>query len=263
MTPPQPPIHAVLLDIDGTLYFAGDWIDSALDTVRWLLNRNLQVRFLTNTTTTSRRAVCQRFAPHLDVPEDWFFTPARAAYRWFRAQASPPTSILPLVHSDVLPDLGDLPLVHDENADVVLLGDMDDEWTIDALNTGLRALLNGATLVALARNRHWKARDGYRLDIGAFVAALEYGADARCETVFGKPNPVFFSAPLNEMGIEPGHALMVGDDLEGDVIGAVNAGLQGVLVKTGKFRPALLDNIPAHIPAIDSIAVLPDLLRES
>jgi ribonucleotide monophosphatase NagD (HAD superfamily) len=30
---------------------------------------------------------------------------------------------------------------------------------------------------------------------------------------------------------------MVGDDVAADVMGAVSAGLQGVLVQTGKYRP--------------------------
>ncbi|MCY1560530.1 HAD hydrolase [compost metagenome] len=31
-------------------------------------------------------------------------------------------------------------------------------------------------------------------------------------------------------------ALMIGDDVEGDVLGAQRAGLQGCLVQTGKYR---------------------------
>jgi len=34
---------------------------------------------------------------------------------------------------------------------------------------------------------------------------------------------------------------MVGDDIEADVAGALDAGLEGVLVRTGKFRQQTLD----------------------
>ena len=38
------------------------------------------------------------------------------------------------------------------------------------------------------------------------------------------------------IGLSPGDLVMIGDDIEGDVGGAMSAGFQGILVKTGKFR---------------------------
>ena len=55
---------------------------------------------------------------------------------------------------------------------------------------------------------------------------------------------------------------MVGDDIEADVNGAQTCGIQGILVRTGKFRAGIARERgfgPAAI--IDSIADLPALLR--
>lgn len=43
---------------------------------------------------------------------------------------------------------------------------------------------------------------------------------------------------LTDMKVEPEDAIMVGDDIVSDVGGAQKCGLRGVLVRTGKFRPA-------------------------
>ena len=54
---------------------------------------------------------------------------------------------------------------------------------------------------------------------------------------------------------------MVGDDIEGDVGGALNAGMKSILVKTGKFRAETLpsyDIKPSYI--INSIADLPGII---
>ena len=54
---------------------------------------------------------------------------------------------------------------------------------------------------------------------------------------------------------------MVGDDIEADIGGALNAGMTSVLVKTGKFRAETLrsyDIKPSYI--IDSIADLPGII---
>jgi ribonucleotide monophosphatase NagD (HAD superfamily) len=54
---------------------------------------------------------------------------------------------------------------------------------------------------------------------------------------------------------------MAGDDVEADVLAAQQAGLTGVLVRTGKFQPDTLQNAsgaPDHV--IGSVADLPALL---
>ncbi|OQY02988.1 MAG: hypothetical protein B6I22_12505 [Desulfobacteraceae bacterium 4572_123] len=47
---------------------------------------------------------------------------------------------------------------------------------------------------------------------------------------------------LNTMSVEGSRVLMVGDKLSTDIVGAGNAGLTSVLVKTGEFRESDLDN---------------------
>jgi ribonucleotide monophosphatase NagD (HAD superfamily) len=50
---------------------------------------------------------------------------------------------------------------------------------------------------------------------------------------------------------------MIGDDIVTDVGGAQQAGLKGVLVKTGKFRPQDLTREVQPDAVLDSIADLP------
>ena len=74
------------------------------------------------------------------------------------------------------------------------------------------------------------------LDAGAFVAALEY-ATANEAIVLGKPSPDFFGSALDSMGCRPDDAVMIGDDAESDVAGALRSGIaQAILVRTGKFQ---------------------------
>jgi ribonucleotide monophosphatase NagD (HAD superfamily) len=57
---------------------------------------------------------------------------------------------------------------------------------------------------------------------------------------------------------------MVGDDLDGDVVGAHKHGMKTVLVRTGKFRPDEVERSRVQPDAIiSSIAQLPDWLEES
>ncbi|MHA1132955.1 MAG: HAD hydrolase-like protein, partial [Alphaproteobacteria bacterium] len=105
------------------------------------------------------------------------------------------------------------------------------------LNHAFRALVDGATLLALAKNRTFKGDDGLlTLDAGAFVAALEYSSGLEA-IVLGKPSPDFYAGALASMDCSPQDAVMVGDDAEADVAGALRARLaKALLVRTGKYR---------------------------
>ncbi len=53
---------------------------------------------------------------------------------------------------------------------------------------------------------------------------------------------------------------MVGDDVEADVGGAMDAGLPGILVRTGKFRHDALTARVTPTAIVDSIVDVPELL---
>jgi len=128
------------------------------------------------------------------------------------------------------------------------------------LNRAFRHLLAGAELIALQKNRYWLREDGLCLDVGPFVAALEYAAGCKAHVV-GKPAAAFFSHVLDGVGTTPDRAVMVGDDVESDIGGALGAGLAAIMVRTGKYRSdAVLASGIQPTATVDSIADVPDLL---
>jgi len=80
----------------------------------------------------------------------------------------------------------------------------------------------------------------------------------------GKPAASFFLNALKRMGVEPKNAVMIGDDIVGDVKGAQDAGLRGVLVRTGKFRPSVDKNHAYVRPdgIVDNLAEAVNLVLE-
>ena len=160
---------------------------------------------------------------------------------------------------DMEEDFLDFQLV-DSYPEAIVLGDMGAGFTFNLINALFNHILDGAELVAMHKNRFWKSADGYSLDVGAFVSALEY-ASGRPASIMGKPNLNLFVLASREWNLPAEKILMVGDDIEGDVGGALNAGMKSILVKTGKFRAETLQssNIrPNYI--IDSIADLPGII---
>jgi len=252
---------AVLLDIDGVLHVGDDAIPGAAEVLDGLREGGTPFRLVTNTTSRSRRGVVERLRDiGLDVCEEDVLTPAALAVAHCRAAGHERVALL--VADALREDLAGLHEPADgEPVDAVIVGDLGEGFTYDRLNGAFRRLMDGAELVALQRNRYWQREDGLTLDAGGFVVALEYASDTEA-TVVGKPSAAFFAAALAEVGADAARAVMVGDDVEGDVGGAQDAGLAGVLVRTGKYREdAVAASGIEPTRTIDSIAEVPGLLR--
>jgi HAD superfamily hydrolase (TIGR01458 family) len=134
-----------------------------------------------------------------------------------------------------------------------VLGGASNDFTYATVNRVFgRLMRGGASLVAMHRNMFWRTAEGFELDAGAYVTGLEAASGVHA-VVCGKPAPAYFEAALSVLGVSAEAAAMVGDDVVNDVDGARAAGLTGILVRTGKFRPEDLDRgSPDHV--VDSLA---------
>jgi HAD superfamily hydrolase (TIGR01458 family) len=258
----MPPIRALLVDIDGTLCQHGRLVEGAAGALAEVERRGVGVRFVTNTTSRPRSALVRELsALGYEVEPERILSAPRAANEYLAARGL--ARCMMLVRPALLEDFPAVEPV-DESPDAVVLGDLGDAFTFRALDAAFRALLDGAPLVTLARNRYFLNREGrLTLDVGPFAVALEYAAGVEA-TLVGKPAPEFFRLALAGLGAEPAEAAAVGDDLEGDVGGAQAAGMWGVLVRTGKFRQDLLDRSPVRPDAVlDSLAGVARFLAEN
>jgi HAD superfamily hydrolase (TIGR01458 family) len=256
----RPDSLGVLLDIDGVLHVGDEPIPGAIETLAELRERAAGVRLVTNTTSKPAREIAARLREMgftLDDAE--LQTPARIALRYCRERGH--EAVMLMVPKSLGQDLEGLRSADPEGGvDAVILGDLGPCFTEAVLNSAFRALIDGAELIALQHNRYWRSAEGLVLDVGAWSAALEYAADVEA-IVVGKPARAFFEDALVGIGVVAERAVMVGDDVEADVGGALEAGIPGILVRTGKYREdAVRASGVEPTATIDSIAELPALL---
>jgi HAD superfamily hydrolase (TIGR01458 family) len=237
---------AWLLDLDGTLYAAGAAIPGAVEMLGRLRQAGTPFRLVTNTTSRSRAMLVERLGEYgFTVRPEEIFTATLAGVELLRAAGH--GRVAPFLPAPALKDIVGLELVGGTSGlsgagpvDAVVLGDLGERWSYQLLQEAFERIMAGAALVALSRDRYWLQGERLALDAGPFVAALEY-ATGTSATVAGKPSSAFFAAAVRSLGAgEAGRIAMVGDDLWSDVDGAQRAGLQGWLVRTGKFREEVL-----------------------
>jgi HAD superfamily hydrolase (TIGR01450 family) len=123
---------------------------------------------------------------------------------------------------------------HGTNADVVAIG-LDRFVTYDKLDTATKFAKSGADLVATHISRIYMSKNGPALGPGPFVRAIEYASGKRATSI-GKPSPLMFRMALKTAGCRPEEAVMIGDQLDTDILGADRAGIDSILVLTGVDR---------------------------
>lgn len=228
---------AVLLDVGGCLVtsLGGGAIPGAPEAVAALRERR-PVRFVTNTTSRTRPALAGllRAAGFAVEDEDEIVTPALLARTVLGARGHDRGVLL--ADAGARGDLGWFSETAAGDARAVLVATEAHDRTIADLGDAVTALRSGASLYTLQENRVYQQDGRLLTDLGPVAAFLAYAADATWENL-GKPSPLLFRTVADSLGCAPGDLVMVGDDAEFDVAGALRAGVgRAVLVRTGKYR---------------------------
>jgi len=251
-------IKGLLIDLDGVLYVGNEIIDGAVEMVKYLRDRDIPFRFVTNTTTKSLDRLHHKINDlGLPAEKHEIISAPRAAVLHLRNLGQPVCHLC--MNDDVKRDFSEFE-ISDTDPDVLVIGDIDDRWDYEIMNRLFRLAVGRADIVALHKGKYWQETEGLRLDIGAFVAGLEY-ATGKEAAIVGKPNPAFFRLAIEDMGLTPENTIMIGDDIDMDIGGAHESGVKGILVRTGKYRKELADRshvIPYCI--LDSISDLKELI---
>lgn len=253
-------MKAILFDMDGVLYEGDTPIPGADRVISWCREQGIPHLFLTNTTSRPRSALVEKLAGMgITVETDEILTPPRAAVSWLEQHGDGDVALF--IPQKSQEEFNRVAIAGGKATRVgaVVLGDLGAGWDFATYNRAFRLLMENpeAPLIALGLTRYWQAEDGLRLDVGPYVKGLEY-ATGRDALVLGKPAGPFFQSALALLGIKPEEAIMIGDDICGDVDGAQQAGIPALLVRTGKFRVSdLALGITPHA-ILDSVVALPN-----
>ena len=223
-------IKGLLFDIGGVLYVGEHVIDGASETI-YRLHEHYDMRFVTNTTRTNPKSVLEKLKGFgISIESKDLFTALDATRDFLISRDA---TMFPVMTDEAKEYLKGFV---SSRPDFVVVADAYENFDYAHLNSAFRALMQGASLIAAAKNRYFKDKDEkLSMDAGGFVDALEY-ASGKQAIIIGKPSENFFHTAVSSMGFCPHEVLMVGDDIQSDIKGAQDARLQTALVKTGKFR---------------------------
>ena len=228
---------AVLFDLDGVIYLGPIAVPGAAEGIAELHDRGTKIGFVTNNAARPPVSVADHLielgiaATAADV-----VTSAQAAAHLLVHHFGAGARILAVGGEGVTVALSETGLVPVHSADdhpvAVMQGyGFDLKW--QELNEAAIAIQGGAHWVATNIDPTRPTERGLVPGNGAAVAAVRMAVQAEPE-VAGKPYRPLLDDTVDRLGAH--HPLFVGDRLDTDIAGAVNAGLDSMLVFSGSHR---------------------------
>jgi glycerol-1-phosphatase len=230
----------VIFDLDGVVYLGHEPIDGAVDAINGLLSADHAVAYATNNASRRAEQVVELLTSlGIHAHADEVITAAQASAVVLAGRLEPGARVLivggPALRQEVA-DVGLVPVASaDEKPSAVVQGYAPDVgWK--QLAEACLAIRAGALWVATNADRTLPSPRGELPGNGSLVAALATALDRQPDLIVGKPAPTLFDRAARKIGATK--PLVVGDRLDTDIAGAVQAGMDSMLVLTGVDGPA-------------------------
>lgn len=232
----------VICDLDGVVYRGPVAVPGAVETLETVMAGGARVVFATNNASRAPETVGDHLRELGLGPEGWsVVTSSQAAAAYLASRLAPGTQVCAVGGPGVAEALLEVGLVpvraadadgEDIGAVVQGLG-VDVTWR-DLAEVG-HLVQGGATWVATNLDIMLPTARGSAPGNGALVAAVRTTTDARPHVV-GKPEADLYDLSRIRLGTDFSRTLAVGDRLDTDIEGAIEAGVDSLFVLSGASR---------------------------
>lgn len=235
-----------LIDLDGTMYRGASNIEGAREFIAQCLEKGQPFYFLTNNATRTR----QENKEHMEklgftgIKESHFFTSSMAAAQTIRKSSDKRKAYVvgQAGLKEALLENG-FELVEDD-ADFVFVG-LDTYADYQTYSRALSQLMKGAKLVGTNSDRKLPDGDSFKIGNGSIVAMFEYASEQTSPKI-GKPYAPILNEALDTFGLDKEEVIVVGDNLETDIMLGVNCEVETLFVTSGVHHFEDIERFDIH-----------------
>jgi len=270
-------VAGLIIDMDGVLWHGNKAMSGLGDFFQLLRKRNIPFVLATNNASLTQQQYIEKLASmniKVDAKEILTSSMATVSYLCEHLPADKKRVFVigedglkqPLLENDfVLTDLYEVDQpekgITGRTADIVVSG-LDRTLTWDKLATATLNINAGAAFYATNSDSTLPTELGEVMGNGGVLAALESVTGVKPISI-GKPEPILYEQALKILGTTKDTTIAIGDRLNTDILGAVNAGIRSVLVLTGvssaedvkqvDYEPTwILDDLAALTKALEN-----------
>jgi len=238
-----------IIDMDGVVYHGERLLPGVIEFVEWLQKEKKKYLFLTNgSTKTPQEIQAKLLRLGLKVPDNVFMTSAIATAKFLQSQ-HPSGSAFVVGDNGLVQALKDVGFtITDENPSYVVVGETKN-WNFELVEKAINLVYKGAKLIGTNCDAVDNGTTGYSPAGGALTAPIEVATGQKAYFV-GKPNALMFRTALAKLDCHSSEAVMIGDRMDTDIQGGMEAGMDTILVLSGICKLEDLNKFsfrPTHI----------------
>ena len=237
-------IRSLISDMDGVIYRGKELVPGAQAWVQTLQQHNIPFLFLTNNAEQTALDLLRKLEALgiTGLRADNFITSAMATAMFLQAQ-KPGAKVFVLGGAGLVSELYNVGFsLTESKPDYVVVGKTT-SLSFEQLRLAIRLIDQGAKFIGTNPDMVDPKEDGTEPAAGTFLAAIE-AATGRKPYIVGKPNALMMTLATRKLGVHPEETMMVGDRMDTDIVGGMEAGMKTCLVLSGVTSAAMVEQFP-------------------
>ncbi|WP_245615944.1 HAD-IIA family hydrolase [Andreprevotia chitinilytica] len=238
-------IKAIISDMDGVIYRGKQLIPGAQDFVDRMLAGGTPFLFLTNNaeqTPLDLKLKLEYLGIH-GLTEANFITSAMATAMFLKSQKDRATAFV-IGGGGLMNELYNVGFSISESHPDYVVVSKTATFSFEMLKKACRLIDAGAKFIGTNPDMIDPVEGGgFEPAAGTILAAIS-AATGKKPYIVGKPNSLMMMLATRKVGVHPEEALMVGDRMDTDIVGGLEAGMKTALVLSGVTTTDQIDHFP-------------------
>lgn len=241
--------------MDGVIYRGKALIPGANEFIQRMRELRIPFLFLTNNSGDAPGDLVHKLHKRgvHGLEEGDFITSAMATAMFLRQQ-QPEAKVYAIGGSGLIRELYDAGFVLTESdPEYVVVGKTAD-FNFEQMKKASWFISRGARFIGTNPDIIDPTEDGFEPACGSILASIETASGAR-PYIIGKPNSLMMTIATRKLGVHPDDTAVIGDRMDTDIIGGLEAGMTTCLVLSGVARRDEINSFPYKPDYIfDSVA---------
>ncbi|MCS7144651.1 MAG: HAD-IIA family hydrolase [Archaeoglobaceae archaeon] len=223
-----------IIDIDGVVGRSVEPIVEGVRGVHKLLALGKKVVFVSNNSTRSRKILLERLRSFGISVSEKEIVSATHATASFIAREKESAKVFTTGEEGLKEELikAGLEIVDYKEAEYLVVGS-NRNLNYDLMTKALRCCLRGVRYIATNPDKIFPSEDGPTPGTGLIIGALYWMTGRMPDVIVGKPSKVIMLEALERLNLRAEDVVVVGDQIEVDVVAGKNIGAETLLVLTG------------------------------
>ncbi|GIM44792.1 haloacid dehalogenase [Collibacillus ludicampi] len=226
-------IEGFLIDLDGTMYRGKEPLPYAKEFVEWLERNHKRYLFVTNNSSKRPEQVAETLiSMGIPATPDHVLTSSQATAMFIQEHCDHSPTVHMIGEEGLRTALEEIGCrLVEEEGEYVVVG-IDRQFTYEKMKRACDAIQKGAVFIGTNPDKRLPTETGLAPGAGSLARAVSIAA-GKDPIWIGKPEARMIEYGMKKIGTVKENTVVIGDNLETDILAGVHAGIRSILVLTG------------------------------